>query len=113
MPAFCARSAIALPTVFAASTLPPVVAPSPFLFVDAAQSDRRLVLIDRRFCTDTLGFGLDAVGQNIFDRMRIAESKNYLSALDIGLVTDADDIEVLRKSLGHADDGVICQSSRK
>ena len=66
-----------------------------FLLVDAAQCDRRLILIDRRLCVDTLGLCLDTIGQCVFDRMRIPERENDLLALNIGFVTDADDVEVL------------------
>src|SRR5437868_14994346 len=73
------------------------------LAIDSGQSQLRLLRIHR---------DLDARGQRILDRMRIAKVKHHRAlALHLGAITYADDFQFPRPSLGDALDGIVDQST--
>ena len=56
-----------------------------------------------------LGDDLDPRGDVVEDRPGIAQADLELALVDLGLVADADDLELLHVALGDADDGVVGQ----
>ena len=56
-----------------------------------------------------LGDDLDPGRDGVDDRPGIAQADLELALVDLGLVADADDLELLRKALGHAAQGVVGQ----
>src|SRR5512145_1158931 len=76
---------------------------SDLLPVDPGYGDVRL-LVDR---------DVDALRDIEHDRVRIAQRKDDLLALQLRTIPDADDVEVLPEALGHAANGVRDQTARQ
>ena len=56
---------------------------------------------------------LNPLGNRELDWMRVAERENHVLALDLGAISDADDIEILLESRGDAGDSVGDERARQ
>src|SRR6266851_5010414 len=86
---------------------------SEFLFVDSRDRQRRLILLNASLRRQPLSFCFNAFRQRKFNRMRIAEREDDLTALHIRFVTNPDDVHLFREALHHAQDRVVRQSDEQ
>src|SRR2546423_13577155 len=77
------------------------------LLINSRQGERRLILLNASLGRHPLRLRFDSFRQREFDRVRIAERENDLLSLDISFVTNSDNIHLLGKAFGDADNRVV------
>src|SRR6266851_6413238 len=82
-----------------------------FLLINTGNRQSRLILLNTSLGRQTLGLCFDAFGQRKLNRMRITQREDDLPSLHVGLVTDTDNVHLLRVTLHHTLDRVVGQSA--